>query len=230
MNSLVSNTVLASTALALGMRMQYLLEESDGNGKVPVDRATIIYVNVMLMAAALWLVLFSAVIGYEQIIDRPEMLAPLAWVPAVIAGDVLISSASRSREAQDPNVPTSQPRPKSGDMRASIGTLISGSFSIGVLVFNSKKSHDTSRLIKFGLLLMLGVALPTFHIPTDHLTSTYVHAVQMAAFHYAIGLLVCGIFMSFRSPPPLLEGGAEEGATWRVGRGGLTTVCPGAEG
>ena len=234
----VTNTVLASGAAVVALRTHYLLQCSSENGKVYIDKATLYYAGLMLMAAAMWPVMWDAIVGYENLRRTPLLLVSILWVPCVIILDILTSLKNRGREHRDASAPSSQPVPHGADLRATIASLISGSFSIGILMFNSRKTHETTRLIMFGLLIMLGVVLPSFHVPAEPTAALIVKILQIVLSHFAIGLLITGMIYGLLTPPPNgteiaaptnpfggarkeMEGGGGQEEEWRVGRGGL---------
>lgn len=237
--STMMNTILGAGAVAIGARTQYLLACARENGRVYIDKATLYYAGLMLMSATLWPVLWDSIVGYDKIAATPALLFSILWVPMVIILDVHTSMGNRALEHRDQSVPSSQPVPLGADLRSTITALISGSFSIGILLFNSRKSHETTRLIMFGLLIMLGIVLPSFHIPADPMAAIIVRIVQLVLSHFAIGLLITGIIFGLLQPP---EGAAREGGrgedvtgrrpfeggaeAWRVGQGGL--MCDGS--
>lgn len=244
--NVIPNTILGAGAAFIAMRTHQLVEESKANGKVYVDKATIFYSGLMLMSAALWPILWDCVVGYDRLFKMPILLLSLFWVPAVIIFDVATAGQKRAQEHRDMSVPSSQPVPPAADLRASITTLISGSFSIGILMFNSRKAHETTRLIMFGLLLLIGIVLPSFHVPADPMGTLAVRILQLVMFHFAIGLLITGIIFGLLTPPetpggtnssapnrnpfmPSADGKDRniEGGNWRVGQGGLFCASEG---
>lgn len=141
----------------------------------------------------LWPVVFGLVVGWDNVAKNAWVSIGFIWTVLALLWNLFLQP-----DGEDPAV------------RSSAQIVIGAAWAVGTLLAVSNKKgkwqpQNGARILLISLVLCIGFVVPSFVSKTDppSQSTSIVRSFQQSILHYAIGLFVCGITISWVLPEQL---------------------------
>jgi hypothetical protein len=149
--------------------------------------------TVSVVALLLWPAIFHAIVGLRTLEVSPYTLAGFAWPVVMIA--YLSMTECKEHEVE------SMAHKRISDQRHTATNIIAAAFAVGALlnvVRNNKSSVQGANIMLASLVLLIAFVVPSI-VDSDvrQPGQAAIRAAQRHVLHYAIGLFVTGIIVTW---------------------------------
>ena len=152
----------------------------------PEQQEQLLKIGTKSIFLLLWPVVFGLVVGWSNVAKNAWVSIGFIWTVLALLWDLFLH-----QDGEDPAV------------RSSAQIVIGAAWAVGTLLAVSNKKgkwqpQNGARILLISLVMCIGFVVPSF--ANKKPSKAVVGSFQQSILHYAIGLFVCGITISWVLP------------------------------